>query len=345
MWKKEEGSTSPSRSRRIRGWFMVAMITVAHIVGRQTSRGLGSRLATSYSMAAFAVLCHSNRLHVRAQEHDMEEVDAYPNHAGYVHVPSGDPALERPVQYRYELIRELPHDQTAFTQGLTFHNGSMYESTGQYGLSELRKVDLESGTVMDSRKIPGNRFGEGMCIWKDKIIQLTWKSGEGYIWDLERLAKLESFRYTTERNNEAWGITHNNTELFVSDGSAMIYVWDPETMQEKRRIVVTNSRGRPIDNINELEFVNGEILANVWFRKWIYRIDPSSGSLLGKIDFRDLYPESKEFGVDSVFNGIAVDQCSVYSRQAGAGRLDNVRLFVTGKLWPKLFEVRLRSLH
>lgn len=220
-----------------------------------------------------------------------------------------------------KVVARFPHDPRAFTEGLLWHEGALYESTGEPGRSSIRKVDLATGTVLRKVEIPAPTFGEGIMVWKDQIVSLTWREHVGWRWDLTSFRKLGQFTYP----GEGWALTGDGTHLFMSDGTDAIRVLDPATMNEIRRIAVT-FEGRPVRNINELEWVDGEILANLWMTNAIARIDPASGAVKGVIDLSALTAEVDPRGTDDVPNGIAWD---------AKGR----RLFVTGKDWPTLFQI------
>jgi glutaminyl-peptide cyclotransferase len=222
-----------------------------------------------------------------------------------------------------EIVARYPHDPRAFTEGLLWHDGALYEATGEPGRSSIRKVDLATGKVVQKVDIAAPTFGEGIAIWKNQIISLTWKQQTGWRWDLKTFRKLGEFHYP----GEGWALTSDGTHLLMTDGSDRIRVLDPATMKEVRRIAVT-ADGRPLDNINELEWVDGEILANVWMTNVIARIDPATGKVTGWIDLSALTAEVDPRGADDVPNGIAWDA-------------KDKRLFVTGKDWPTLFEIRL----
>lgn len=225
--------------------------------------------------------------------------------------------------YRYNIRNTYPHDRDAFTQGLAFDDGLLYEGTGRFGRSTLRKVELETGKILKIHQLPARFFGEGVTILRDRIIQLTWRSKLGFIYDKHSFRIINEFEYPTE----GWGITHDGKRLFMSDGTSVLRLLDPETLRETGRIQVHDSNG-PVGQLNELEYVQGEIYANVWKTDCIARISPRSGRVLGWIDLTGLLrPEDRDQSVD-VLNGIAYDA-------------NNDRLFVTGKLWPKLFEIRL----
>jgi len=219
-----------------------------------------------------------------------------------------------------QLVHAYPHDEKAYTQGLVFENGFLYEGTGKRGQSTLRKVELETGRVVQSHSLDRGHFGEGIAIVGDRIVQLTWQAQIGIVYDKETFEEVGRFRYT----GEGWGITYDGTHLIMSDGSATLRFLDPETFKVTGQVLVRN-RGRRVPNLNELEYVRGEILANVWYKDYIVRISPRTGQVVGTIDLRRLYPNRRDR--EAVMNGIAYDA-------------EKNRLFVTGKNWPRLFEVR-----
>lgn len=223
----------------------------------------------------------------------------------------------------FQVVRVFPHDAQAYTQGLVFADGVLYESTGKFGQSTLRKVQLETGKVLDSRALDRSLFGEGLTLWGDRLIQLTWKNKVGIVYDRQTLQELHQFPYA----GEGWGLTHDGTHLIMSDGSATLTFLDPQTYQVVRRLLV-RSQGRRVDQLNELEFVRGEVWANIWYKDYLARISPRTGEVTGWIDLRDLYPKRPDR--DAVLNGIAYDP-------------ERGRLFVTGKYWPKLYEIRLTT--
>ena len=233
------------------------------------------------------------------------------------------PVGSRTAVSGYAVTHVYPHDARAFTQGIEFRDGVLYEGTGLNGQSTLRKVELATGKVLQQIAVPPEYFGEGITTWGETILQLTWQSQLGFVYDRSTFKQLRTFKYT----GEGWGLTHNATGLIMSDGSASLRFLDPKTLMETRRLLVTDA-GIVIRDLNELEWVNGEIYANVWQTNFIARISPASGRVLGWIDLTGLLsPEDQRSGAD-VLNGIAYD---------AAGR----RLFVTGKLWPKVFEIRI----
>ena len=223
--------------------------------------------------------------------------------------------------YGFQVVRAFPHDPRAYTQGLVFEGGFLYEGTGKYGESTLRKVELETGRVVQSRALERRLFGEGIAILGDRIIQLTWRAGTGIVYDKASLRELRRFRYT----GEGWGLAWDGTHLIMSDGSSTLRFLDPTTFKVVRRLLV-RSRGRRVGRLNELEYVEGEIFANIWYKDWIARISPATGEVTGWIDLRALWPDREDR--EAVLNGIAYDPT-------------NRRLFVTGKNWPKLYEIRL----
>lgn len=225
--------------------------------------------------------------------------------------------------WTYKIVNTFDHDREAFTQGLVFENGILYEGTGIPGRSELRKVELQTGEVLQKYKLPDKFFGEGITIYKDRIIQLTYQSNVGFVYDKDSFELLQEFSYPTE----GWGITHNGTHLIMSDGTPMLYFLDPETYTQINRMMVFEE-DRPVWGLNELEYVNGEIYANVWPTERIVRIVPETCKVVGWIDMKGLLTSEERGEEVDVFNGIAYDP-------------DNNRLFMTGKFWPKLFEIKL----
>jgi glutamine cyclotransferase len=236
---------------------------------------------------------------------------------------SAPPAAETAPVFTFTVVNTYPHDRKAFTQGLVIADGMLYEGTGLRGQSTLRRVDLTTGHVVQLHALPAHVFGEGITVYRDTIIQLTWQSRVGFVYDTYSFALLQEFTYPTE----GWGITHDGSHLIMSDGTATLYFRHPETFAEVGRIVVHDDTG-PVTRLNELEYIQGEIYANVWQTERIAKIDPQTGRVTGWIDLRGLLqPEDVLRPVD-VLNGIAYDA-------------EHDRLFVTGKLWPKLFEIRL----
>ncbi|MHC4324631.1 MAG: glutaminyl-peptide cyclotransferase [Planctomycetota bacterium] len=234
---------------------------------------------------------------------------------------SGNP--NTPAAWTCEVVNTFDHDTKAFTQGLVFENGFLYEGTGLYGKSELRKVELETGKVLQQHKLPDEFFGEGITICGDRIIQLTLKSKTGFVYDKETFELLGRFDYPTE----GWGLTYDGTHLIMSDGTSMLYFLDTETFTRSHKIMVLDEDSQ-VWGLNELEYIDGQIYANVWPTERIVRIEPKTGRVTGWIDTEGvLAPDDHNEPVD-VFNGIAYDP---------AGR----RLFVTGKFYPKIYEIKL----
>ena len=223
----------------------------------------------------------------------------------------------------YRIVNTYPHDPRAFTQGLVFADGVLYEGTGLRGQSGLRKVDLKTGNILRVRQLSAHFFGEGITIYGNRVLQLTWRAKVGFVYDRQTFQLLETFNYPTE----GWGITHDGRSLIMSDGTSTLYFLDPQTFQEVHRLAV-HTRDGPVSRLNELEYVQGEIYANVWKTDRIAKISPETGEVVGWIDLEGLLkPEDHNSRID-VLNGIAYD-------------VKNDRLFVTGKLWPKLFEIEL----
>ena len=221
-----------------------------------------------------------------------------------------------------EVVASFPHDQRAFTQGLAIYEGRLFEGTGQYGESTLREVALESGEVLRSTRLSRAYFGEGITILDDRIFQLTWQNGIGAVYDLETFAVSDTFRYA----GEGWGLTHDGDRLILSDGTATLRFLDPNSFAVVQELEVTGPNG-PVARLNELEFIRGEIWANVWYEEFIVRIDPDSGDVVGIVDLSSIYPTTLR-GREEVANGIAFDA-------------DEQRIFITGKNWPQLHEIRL----
>jgi len=228
----------------------------------------------------------------------------------------------------YQIRHTYPHDSNAFTQGLIYVDGHLYESTGLNGKSSLRMVDLNTGAVLQKYDLPAEYFGEGLTEWGSTLIQLTWKAHTAFVYDRFSFSVLRTFEYP----GEGWGLTHDSTQLILSDGTSFLRFLDPKSFRETRRIRVVDQTGRAVDNLNELEFVHGEIYANVWHADKIARISPQTGKVLAWIDLSGIIDPRELHGGDAVLNGIAYDAAAD-------------RLFITGKLWPKLFEIKLVPAH
>ena len=225
----------------------------------------------------------------------------------------------------YEIVNSWPHDPQAFTQGLIYLDGALYESTGQYGASSLRKVELETGKVRKKVAVPSEFFAEGMTIFQGKVFQLTWKAQKGFIYDQKSFRKRDEFGYT----GEGWGLTHDEHSLILSDGTNELRFLDPTSFKVTRSIKVLDGVA-PLNELNELEYIKGEIYANIWHSNRIARIDPTDGKIKGWIDLTGLRLPQDAGDDDNVLNGIAYDEA-------------HDRLFVTGKRWSKLFEIRLKK--
>jgi glutaminyl-peptide cyclotransferase len=236
-------------------------------------------------------------------------------------------AVAQTPEYVYQVVHSYPHDPNAFTQGLEYRAGYLYEGTGLKGRSSLRKAQLETGKVLQEIEIDPQYFGEGITVLNQQIVELTWQSETGFVYDQSTFRQRRTFNYP----GEGWGLTNDGQNIYMSDGTAQIRIWDPITLQEKRRITVRDN-GQPVLNLNELEWVRGEIYANIWQKDVIARISPVDGRVVGWIDLTGILPAADRTGQEDVLNGIAYDV------------LGN-RLFVTGKLWPKLFEIKVVPAH
>jgi glutamine cyclotransferase len=232
-------------------------------------------------------------------------------------IPGGLPV------YGYSVVHSYPHDVNAFTEGLVFFDGELYESTGLLGESSLRRVDLVSGAIVQSRILAPDLFGEGLAVVNDRLVQLTWKNQRGLVYDMDTFELLTEFTYLTE----GWGLASDGQRLVMSDGTATLRFLDPVSFEETSHITV-RAEGNPVVNINELEFVEGRLFANIWKTNWAAIIDSDSGAVTGWVDLEGLLSEEDCRQPVDVMNGIA------YDSQSG-------RLFVTGKFWPKLFEIEI----
>jgi glutaminyl-peptide cyclotransferase len=226
-------------------------------------------------------------------------------------------------RYGYRVVNTFPHDTGAWTQGLLWHDGRLYESTGEYGRSSVRHVALDTGEVLRQHNLADRFFGEGLALVEDRLIQLTWKSGVAFVYERDTFDTLRRFAY----DGEGWGLTYDGEHLIMSDGSAELRFLDPATFQEQRRVTVRDSGG-PVRRLNELEYIEGEVFANIWKREHLARIDPDTGNVTGWVDLTGLFPEEDRGPDVDVLNGIAYDP-------------EANRLFVTGKHWPTVYEVEL----
>jgi len=233
--------------------------------------------------------------------------------------PAGTPT------YGYTLVAKLPHDPEAFTQGLVFHDGRLYESTGLEGKSEIRRVDLSTGAVQQRRAVPAPYFGEGIAVVGDRLYELTWKDGKAFVYDLATFAPRDTLAY----GGEGWGLATDGTHLYMSDGTARLRVLDPKTFAVVRTINAHDGAS-PVSQLNELEWYKGELLANVWQSMQIARIDPKTGALTGWIDLQGILTPADRTGREDVLNGIAYDE-------------KNDRLFVTGKNYAKMYQITLKA--
>ena len=234
------------------------------------------------------------------------------------------PAEAKVPEYGYRVVHVYPHDPGAFTEGLFYQDGFLYESTGLEGHSFIRKERLETGEVVQSRTVPAQYFGEGIIDWKGRLVELTWRSQVGFVYDLRTFSPVGDFHYP----GEGWALTRDDHRLIMSDGTPELRFLNPDTLKEIGRLTVTDE-GRPVANLNELEYVKGEVYANIWQTDRIARIDPNTGHVVGWIDLTGLLPDADRMAAPvDVLNGIAYDAA-------------HDRLFVTGKLWPKLFEITL----
>jgi glutamine cyclotransferase len=231
---------------------------------------------------------------------------------------------KRARQASYEVVNSYPHDPASFTQGLLWKDGGFYESSGLYGQSKMRRLEFPSGKVLKEIRNAPELFAEGLALVDNRLIQLTWKSHRGFVYDMETFRLLQEFSYDTE----GWGLTYDGKSLILSDGSSDLFYLDPQTLKPVKKLRVTMN-GNAIQEINELEFIEGEIWANVWQTDLILRIDPSTGQVTSFLDLKGILAPSDRTGREDVLNGIAYDS-------------QGKRVFVTGKLWPRIFEIRVK---
>ena len=229
-----------------------------------------------------------------------------------------------PKQYSYRLVKSYSHDTRAYTQGLFFYKGNLYETTGQYGQSSLRKVDINTGKTLQMTTFDKKYFAEGACVLKDKIYVLTWKEHICFVYDAASFRLLGSLQYPTE----GWGLTTDGVQLIMSDGSDRLYFLNPDNFAEMRRITVSNDKGN-VRYLNELEYIDGEIWANVYGEEYIVRINPATGHVEGKVNLQGILPRNLRTADTDVMNGIAYDNA-------------NKRLLITGKNWPKMYEIEVK---
>ena len=237
---------------------------------------------------------------------------------------TNDSNQQYPILYTYEIIESYNHDEMAFTQGLEFIDGFLFESTGLFGESTLRKVDLKTGKVLEIIDLQEQYFGEGITIMNDRIIQLTWISNKGFVYEKDSFELISEFTYPTE----GWGITNDNSQLIMSDGTSNLFFLDPITFQITKQVQVIDKE--PVSNLNELEYIQGKIWANIWNQDKIAIINPETGNVEGWIDLTGINNENTQ-DQNKVLNGIAYDS-------------EKDRLFVTGKKWSKLFQIEVKKI-
>jgi len=238
--------------------------------------------------------------------------------------PAADKGTTMAEKVSYEVVASYPHDPTAFLQGLIFHDGGFYESTGQFGRSSLRRVELQSGKVVKKIDLSEEYFGEGLAMVGDRLVQLTWQTHRGFVYERDTFRKIGEFSY----QNEGWGLCYDGVNLIMSDGSDTLTYMDSVKFEPVKKLRVTLN-GRPVRNLNELEFIEGEIWANVWHEDLILRINPESGRVSSFLDLKGLNKPDASAGGEDVLNGIAYDAAQK-------------RIFISGKLWPKIFEIKLK---
>ncbi len=275
--------------------------------------------------AVFAVSCKTDTNVNRPNVNTNSTANASKN------INSAAPTTDKIPVYSYDVVNTFKHDSKAFTEGLFFHDGFLYESTGQEGKSDLRRTELESGKIVRQAKLPSDSFGEGTTILGDKIYQLTWQEERGFVYDAATFKQTGTFEY----QGEGWGLTNDGTNLIMSDGTSVIRIIDPQNFKLIRTLSVLDERGKPLMKINELEYIKGEIWSNVWHSEeigkpnHIARIDPNNGKLLGWIDLGGISPDDVSRDSENTLNGIAYDAAAD-------------RVFVTGKNWKNLFEIKIK---
>jgi glutamine cyclotransferase len=250
------------------------------------------------------------------------EPPAQPSGANSNRSLTGSDAPARQVSY--EVVNSYPHDPTSFTQGLLWADGGFYESTGLYGQSKLQRLEFPSGKVLKQLTLDPELFAEGLALVDTRLIQLTWKSHRGFVYEKDTFRVLQEFTYDTE----GWGLTFDGKNLILSDGSSDLFYLDPQTFKPTRKLGITMN-GQPVPELNELEFIEGEIWANVWQTDLILRIDPSTGQVTSFLNLKQILSPSDRKGSEDVLNGIAYDA-------------QQKRIFITGKLWPRIFEIKLK---
>ena len=237
---------------------------------------------------------------------------------------TGTVAARTPT-YSFDVVQSYPHDPKAFTQGLVWHENRLFESTGQVGTSSIREVELNSGRVIRQQDLDAPHFGEGIVLLGEQLFQITWTSGKAFVYDWKRFTRTGEFTY----EGEGWGLTTDGAAIIMSNGTSSLVWRDPATFAVQKTITVTD-HGTPVSQLNELEWVKGEIWANIWQSEQIARIDPATGNVTGWIDLKGILPSIDRTGSEDVMNGIAYDAA-------------RDRLFVTGKLWSKLYEITLKQ--
>lgn len=258
-------------------------------------------------------------------KHTLEAAVYFNNEKAVVTTPLTILNSEAPKVYTYKIINEYPHDITSYTQGLEFYKGDLYESTGQRKASKLRKVNYKTGAILKNINLADTYFGEGLTVLNDKIYQLTWQAGIGFIYDVNTFGKIDNFNYGNSK--EGWGICNNTKKLYKSDGTENIWILNPETLVEEDHIQVYTNKGKIVE-INELEWINGNIYANRWQKDGVAIINPKNGAIIGVIDFSPLKKLVTQHPNLDVLNGIAYNP-------------ETKTVFVTGKYWDKLFEVEI----